>query len=60
VKRARLKVIATEPADRRENAAPPTAMNPVILALVAVLRDIERRRGRGTVPSRSDNRRSAA
>ena len=58
-KKARLKLIATEPATRYD-PAPPTAMNPVVLALVAALRDVERRRGRGTVPSRSDNRRSAA
>ena len=60
MKAARLKVITTEPADRRENAPPPTAMNPVVLALVVALRDVERRRGRGTVPSPSDTRRTAA
>ena len=55
----RLRLIATEPADRCD-AAPPAAMNPVVLALVAALRDVERRRGRGTVPCPSDTRRTAA
>ena len=54
----RLRLIATEPADRCE-AAPPAAMNPVVLALVAALRDVERRRGRGTVPCPSDRRTAA-
>ena len=59
MKRTRLKVIATEPADRCD-PAPPTAMNPVALALVAALRDIERRRTGGKVSSPTDARRSAA
>ena len=54
----RLRLIATEPADRHD-AAPPPAMNPVVLALVAALRDVERRRGRGTVPCPSDRRTAA-
>ena len=41
------------------DAAPPPAMNPVVLALVAALRDVERRRGRGTVPCPSDRRTAA-
>ena len=54
----RLRLIATEPADRCDTA-PPVAMNPVVLALVAALRDVERRRGRGTVPCPSDRRTAA-
>ena len=57
-KAARLRLIATEPATRCD-AAPPPAMNPVVLALVAALRDVERRRGRGTVPCPSDRRTAA-
>jgi hypothetical protein len=59
MKAKRLKLIATEPSIR-DDPAPPAAMNPVVLALVAALRDVERRRGRGTVPSPSDRRRPAA
>jgi hypothetical protein len=59
MKRTRLRLIASRPADRCD-AAPPAVMNPVVLALVAALRDVERRRGRGTVPSPSDTRRPAA
>jgi hypothetical protein len=59
MKRTRLRLIATEPADRCDTA-PPTAMNPVVLALVATLRDVERRHSRGTVPDPSDTRRTAA
>jgi hypothetical protein len=55
----RLRLIATEPADRCDAAPPPVAMNPVVLALVAALRDVERRRGRGTVPCPSDRRTAA-
>lgn len=36
----RLKVIASPPATR-DDAPPPVAMNPVVLALVAALRDVE-------------------
>lgn len=43
----------------RDDALPPTEMNPVVLALVAALRDVERRRGRGTVPCPADRRTAA-
>jgi hypothetical protein len=44
----------------RWDAASPMAVNPVVLALVAALRDIERSRTRGTVRSPAETRRSAA
>jgi hypothetical protein len=59
MKRTRLRLIASSSADRCD-AAPATAMNPVVLALVAALRDVERRKVRGTVRSPSDTRRPAA
>ena len=55
----RLRLVAGVPAERCD-PAPPPAMNPVVLALVAALRDVERRRGRGTVPDPADTRRTAA
>jgi hypothetical protein len=58
LKVARLRLIATEPAVRCD-PPPPTAMNPVVLALVAALRDVERQRGRGTVPCPADRRTAA-
>lgn len=57
-KAARLKLIADSTAERCDTAPPPS-MNPVVLALVAALRDVERRRGRGTVPCPSDRRTAA-
>jgi hypothetical protein len=58
MKRTRLRLIADTTADRCD-PAPPPSMNPVVLALVAALRDVERRRGRGTVPCPSDRRTAA-
>jgi hypothetical protein len=59
VKRNRLRVVPVPVQATRCDAAPPPAMNPVVLALVAALRDVERRRGRGTVPCPSDRRTAA-
>jgi hypothetical protein len=54
-----LTVIAGTSAERWD-AAPPMAVNSVVLALVAALRDIERSRTRGTVRSPAETRRPAA
>ncbi len=59
MKRTRLRLVADPVEADRCDAAPPPAMNPVVLALVAALRDVERRRGRGTVPCPSDRRTAA-
>ena len=60
MKRTRLRLVPSPDVEDRREAAPPPAMNPVVLALVAALRDVERRRGRGTVPDPADSRRPAA
>jgi hypothetical protein len=44
----------------RRPAAPAKAVNPVVLALVVALRDVEQRRIRGKVPSPVDTQRPAA
>jgi hypothetical protein len=59
MKRNRLRVVPVPVEADRCDPPPPTAMNPVVLALVAALRDVERRRGRGTVPCPSDRRTAA-
>lgn len=54
--------MATEPTPirpRRGPAAPASAGNPIVLALVVALRDIQSRRVRGKVPSPSSRRPAA-
>jgi hypothetical protein len=46
--------------ERRGCNPPPDAVNPVILALVAALRDLEERHGRGKVLTHLTSRRPAA
>jgi hypothetical protein len=53
-----MKLLGPEPA--RYADPPAMAVNPVVLALVAALRDVEQQRTRGTVRTPSKARRPAA
>lgn len=50
----------TDPRDRGSRDPVPRPVNPVILALVVALRDVEQRRGRGKVLTQVTARRPAA
>jgi hypothetical protein len=50
----------TDPWDRCSGDPAPRPINPVILALVAALRDVEQRRGRGKVLTHLTSKRPAA
>ncbi len=56
----RLRVLPSPVVLDRCGAAPPRSVNPVVLALVVALRDIEERRSRGKVGLPPTTRRPAA